>query len=31
MRHFKLGSPGWFILHIIIISLTFWLGSVIRF
>jgi len=31
MGPFRLLKPGWWVLHVIAISLVFWLGHVIRF
>lgn len=31
MRYFRFGSLGWFILHLAVIVLILWLGSVIKF
>lgn len=31
LRHFMKGTLGWWILHLIAISLTLWLGALTRF
>jgi hypothetical protein len=31
LRHFMKGTPGWWLLHLVAILLTFWLGSITRF
>jgi hypothetical protein len=31
LRHFMKFRPGWWVLHVAAILLTFWLGSVTRF
>lgn len=31
LRHIMKGSPGWWLLHVAAILLTFWLGTLTRF
>jgi hypothetical protein len=31
LKHFMRYQPGWWILHLIVIGLTFWLGAFTRF
>jgi len=31
LKHFMRYQPGWWILHLTVIGLTFWLGSITRF
>jgi hypothetical protein len=31
LKHFMKGTPGWWLLHLVAILLTLWLGSVTRF
>jgi hypothetical protein len=31
VAYFWLGKPGWWLLHIIAIAFTFWLGHAMRF
>jgi hypothetical protein len=31
LKHFMKFRPGWWVLHVAAILLTFWLGSVTRF
>jgi len=31
IRHFRKGTPGWFLLHLVAILITAWLGAVTVF
>jgi hypothetical protein len=31
LKHFMKFQPGWWLLHLAAVALTFWLGSITRF